>query len=70
MATNKKRISKKEDNFYIVRVLKLENSSSPRLRSEISQDELSRLQTLLFPQVGLTLEEWNDRFCQIEEIFS
>ena len=63
--------TKENESFYITRVIPLSrNFFYLPLRSEISQDELDRLQMLLFPQSGLTLEEWNDRFCQIEEIFS
>ena len=63
--------TKENESVYITRVIPLSgNFFYLPLRSEISQDELDRLQMLLFPQSGLTLEEWNDRFCQIEEIFS
>ena len=60
MTVNKKNNIKDTDAFTVFRVIKLGSSFYRQSHSELSQDELSHLQMLLFPEVELSLEEWNN----------
>lgn len=62
----------KKEKYFITRVIPIiqEMPSSPQLHSTLSPSALNRLETLLFPDTGKSLEEWNDRFRCIEETFS
>ena len=65
-----------EEKFLIKRVIPIyfaeagEIPFSPQVHSGLSPNELSHLQTLLFPDTGKSLLEWNDLFRQIEETFA
>lgn len=63
-----------EDNYFINRTLPISgvrgNLVCLQSHLMLSPNDLNHLQTLLFPDNGITLLEWNDRFQKFEEIMA